>query len=158
MKIPEAIIRANIAPKIVSPSVAIEEFLAKQKRRLDNVRGDGNRLFRSLSKQLFGTDCWHVSLRMYISDVLIMNSDRYNVMFIPYQQTLIFSQHLKAIQKLGTWGSQVEIQAASDCFQIPIFVCSPHPQSQEIRLQAKAISKTTCFIMPPTSVPPTHYQ
>ncbi|XP_062508226.1 uncharacterized protein LOC134184525 [Corticium candelabrum] len=37
VEIPEAIIRANIAPKIVSPSVALEEFLAKQKRRLDNV-------------------------------------------------------------------------------------------------------------------------
>ena len=94
--------------------------------------GDGNCLFRALSKQLFGTDSFHCQLRIFLADIVFLNSDRYRQFYIP-SGTRTFEQHQGAIRKLAVWGTQVEIQVASDNYQIPIYVCSPHPTTGQIR-------------------------
>ena len=69
-------------------------------------------------------------MRMYLSQVINLNSQVYSTYFIPCRQT----KHLKNISKIqvpGTWGTQLELQAVSDCFQLPVYmyVYSPHPGS-----------------------------
>ena len=110
----------------------MDKFLTYEDRQQDRIKGDGNCLFRTLSKQFFGTDSFHCQLRMFLADIVFLNSDRYRQFYIP-SGTRTFEQHQGAIRKLAVWGTQVEIQAASDSYQIPIYVCSLHPRAGQIR-------------------------
>ena len=107
-------------------TIHIDRFLASEGRQRSAVKGDGNCLFRAMSKQLFGTDTLHHQLREFLA-VIVLNHDRYQQFYIP-SETTTFQQHQESIHQLGVWGTQVEIQAASDSYQMPVYVCSPIPQ------------------------------
>ena len=113
-------------------TIHIDRFLASEGRQRSAVKGDGNCLFRAMSKQLFGTDTLHRQLREFLAGVIVLNHDRYQQFYIP-SETTTFQQHQKSIHQLGVWGTQVEIQAASDSYQMPVYVCSPHPTTRQIR-------------------------
>ena len=115
--------------KLQTWTLNVDKFLTYEDRQRDRIKGDGN---CALSKQLFGTDSFHCQLRMFLADIVFPNSDRCRQFYIP-SGTRTFEQHQGAIRKLAVWGTQVEIQAASDSYQIPIDVCSPHPTTGQIR-------------------------
>ena len=69
-------------------------------------------MFRALSHQLFGTVEHHLEL----------------------WQTL-----LSVIQN-GSWGTHVELQATSDCFNVTVFICSPN-LSRLLRWERKAVPR-----------------
>ncbi len=62
----------------------------------------------------------------------MLNRDRYQKFYIT-SETTTFQQYSKSIHQLGLLGKQVEIQAASDNYQMPVYVCSPHPTTTQIR-------------------------
>ena len=42
-------------------------------------------------------------------------------------ETLTFDEHLNDLCKPRSWGTQVELQAYSDCVNVNIFICSHNP-------------------------------
>ena len=134
MPIPETMISTPVVQKNLRMwSFNIDKFLAAETKKRDPVKGDGNCLFRALTKQLFGTDTMHISLRKYVAEVIHMNHYHYSQFFIPYGRTRTFEKHQTETKNPGVWGTQVELQVASDCYQLPVYVCSPHPQTKIIR-------------------------
>ena len=71
-------------------------------------------------------------LREFLAGVIALNCDRYQQFYIPSEPTT-FQQHQESIHQLGVWGTQIEIQAVNDNYQIPVYVCSPHPTTRQIR-------------------------
>lgn len=110
-------------------SINIDRFLSAERKRRDRVKGDGNCLFRALSKQLFGAEAMYKNLRMYLTEVINEHSEIYSQYFIPNRNTRTFEEHKRKLQIPGTWGTQLELQAISECYQLPVYVCSPHPES-----------------------------
>ena len=115
----------------------VDDFLMSQDRSARLILPDGNCLFRALSHQLYGCEEYHVELRNMLLHVLQGNITTYKSFWIEDtpQGKVTFQEHLKNLTKLGSWGTQVEIQAASDCFNI---VCSSNP-SGIIRWERKAV-------------------
>ena len=67
---------------------------------------------------------------------------------------ITFDDHLKVLAIVGSWGTQVELQTVSDCFNIAVYVCSANP-SGIVRWERKAVPKNHGTIsMPPMSLPP----
>ena len=71
-----------------------------------------------------------------------------------------FNEHLQKLASVGSWGTQVELQAVSDCSNVTVFVCSPNI-SQIIRWEIKGTPKHHSTIrVPPmslhTTLPFTH--
>ena len=106
----------------------VDDFLMSQDRSAHLILPDGNCLFRALSHQLYGCEKYHVELRNILLHVLQGNFTTYKSFWIEDtpQGKVTFQEHLKNLTKLGSWGTQVEIQAASDCY-MAIFVCSSNP-------------------------------
>ena len=72
--------------------------------------GDGNCLFRAIADQLDGDEKLHRKYRKDAVDQLESNKDIYSP-FIEDDETI--DQYLADIEKDGTWGGQLEIQALS---------------------------------------------
>ena len=101
----------------------LKPFLYKQQREVDRVLGDGNCLFRALSKAISGTEDHHSHLRHAISD---FESDNWTV-FKPIHEAIIstnFENHIKNIKKLYIWGTSTEIVAAATLFQVEVYVAT----------------------------------
>ena len=102
---------------------SLKPFLYKQQRQVDRVLGDGNCLFRALSKAISGTEDHHPHLRHAISD---FESDNWTV-FKPIHEAIIstnFENHIKNIKKLYIWGTSTEIVAAATLFQVEVYVAT----------------------------------
>ena len=113
-------------------TVHIDKFLSSEGMQRSAVKGDGNCLFTAMAKQLFGTDTLNHQLREFLAGVIVLNRDRYQQFYI-CSETTSFRQHQKPIHQLGVWGTQIEIQAAGDSYQMPVYVCSPHLTTTQIR-------------------------
>ena len=90
---------------------------------------DGNCMFHALSHQLYGGDQHHVHVRSMLLEVIESNKIIYQPYWIedtPWGKTT-FNEHLQKVALVGSWGTQVELQAVSDCFNVTVFVCSPNP-------------------------------
>ena len=61
------------------------------------------------------------------------------------------SHSLQRLASVGSWGTQVELQAVSDCFSVTVFVCSPNI-SQIIRWEIKGTPKHHSIHIPPVSL------
>ena len=105
-------------------------------------------MFRSLSHQLHGTKDKHSNVCLVVQKVM---EEKYNSYWIQIKTT--FSQHVQLIKNQGVWGTQVELLAASDYYQLPIYVCAanssgtyqchtfkPEPQRQPISRSKPAFS------------------
>ena len=119
----------------------VESFSMIQCRLAHDVLPDGNCMFRALSHQLYGSDQHHVHVRSMLLEVIESNKIIYQPYWIkdtPWGTT--FNEHLQRVALVGSWGTQVELQAVSDCFNVTVFVCSPNP-SGIVRWEKKATPK-----------------
>lgn len=96
-------------------------FLAAQGRRLDRALGDGNCLFRSLSKQLFSTSKYHGQLRQALIEYAASDPDLFSGRTM---QGLSLQEHLQQMKALGAWGTHLELAAAATLFRKTIYVAS----------------------------------
>ena len=120
----------------------VESFLMSQCRLAHDVLPDGNCMFRALSHQIYGSDQHHVHVRSMLLEVIESNKIIYQPYWIedtPWGKTT-FNEHLQKLALVGSWGTQVELQAVSDCFNVTVFVCSPNP-SGIVRWEKKATPK-----------------
>ena len=103
----------------------ISEELIKSGRVINATKADGNCLFRALCKGVVGTEDFHYSMRAVLFQFIANNSN----IFLPH----IKAKHpcIKSVNdycseksKDGSWGTDIEILAASTMLQIPVFTYS----------------------------------
>ena len=145
----------SLTPLSTPPSMLtdVESFLMSQNRHVHNVLPDGNCMFRALSHQLYGSDEHHSQVRSMLVEVIQSNRTTYQPYWIedmPWGK-VTFDEHLQRLACEGSWGTQVELQAVSDCLNVTCFVCSPNP-SGIVRWERRATPKNhTCStIISPT--------
>ena len=100
-----------------------------QDRRVYDVMPDGNCMFCALSHQLYGSDKHHIQVRRIRLEVIQCNHSTYQAYWIedmPWGKVTV-REHLQRLADVESWGTQVELQAVSDCFNTTVFVCSPNP-------------------------------
>ena len=93
-------------------------ILNKQGRTIDKILPDGNCLFRSISKALFGTSSGHIHLRKLIVSFIRSNLQLLGGLCNPPST----EEHCKCMEKPGTFGTQAELQAAASLFQVPVYL------------------------------------
>ena len=101
----------------------LQPFLNKQGREPDKVIGDGNCLFRALSRNITGVEDHHLLLRKAISDFEENNP----VLFTGLSSAIIqvpLQEHLKRIKKPYVWGTTLEIFAAASLLQMDVYVAT----------------------------------
>ena len=135
----------------------LERLLISLDRNMHDVLPDGNCMFRALSHQLYGNDKHHIQVRSMLLEVIQHNYITYQPYWIedmPWGK-MTFDEHVQKIACAGSWGTQVELQALSDCFNMQVFVCSLS-SSRTIRWERKATPKNHGTIaIPPLSLQPT---
>ena len=118
--------------------ILLNSFLNEQQRKVNSVLGDGNCLFRALSKALSGLEDYHPHIREAISEFEETNRN----LFEPIHNSIIgteFDNHVKNIKKLSTWGTTTEIIGAATLFQLDICdrICEkglPHTSDLQISM------------------------
>ena len=112
------------------PSMTISQFLRSQGRTVYHVLGDGNCMFRSLSHQIYGTENEHRNIRLTLQQVLEENMETYKKFWI--QMDTSFSLHVQMLKSQGVWGTHVELLAASDYYQYPVYICAVRGSSENL--------------------------
>ena len=101
----------------------LELFLQQQGRAPDRVLGDGNCLFRALSRSLTAVEDHHLKLRKAIAQLEAENPAVFNGLHMAINKTP-FNDHLTNIKKSHVWGTTVEILAAASLFQLDVYVAT----------------------------------
>mmetsp|Transcript_6481 Transcript_6481/g.15977 ORF Transcript_6481/g.15977 Transcript_6481/m.15977 type:complete len:459 (+) Transcript_6481:139-1515(+) len=79
--------------------------------------GDGNCQFRSLSRELYGTQQYHQVVRKLVCDFMAAHSDD----FAPFVDGE-FDDYLRDMRRDRNWGDELSLRAAADCFSVGITV------------------------------------
>ena len=83
-------------------------------------------LFRSLSFCLYRSQDRHLEIRKILVGFIRAHSDRYKPLLLG--RTL--SEHLESMKKLFVWGTQVELQAAADYYDMCIYLLTKREQQE----------------------------
>ena len=110
-------------PPIMPPCPGTTSFLfadklAKYQRFIDVIIGDGNCFFRTISKELFGTEKFHPGLRQILVAFVIHNPS----LFQALDFTNNFKKHCNKMSRNGVYATQVELQATAMFLQLPLHV------------------------------------
>jgi len=95
--------------------------------KIYRVKGDGNCLFRALSYSITGTQDQHSIIRSYIVNHMLQSNTQHNLEMLfatrnKLQSTNIsYQNHLCDMQQDGTWGTEQEIVAAANLFDVSVF-------------------------------------
>ena len=99
----------------------VQTFLKQQERRIENVLGDGNCLFRAISFAVYHNQDMHTKVRIDISEIIRNNKQKFKP-FITGSQSI--DARVSNMSKSGIWGTQVELIAAATLYNIPVYVAS----------------------------------
>ena len=105
-----------IPPPRTEEYSSVTRFLLQQDRTIDHITSDGNCMFTSISKELFGTQCHHVELRK-----LILNFEEDNPNIIRSLSKDTVQVHLDKMRRECEWGSATELVALASMLQVPVF-------------------------------------
>ena len=94
-------------------------FLMSFNRGIIPILGDGNCLFRALSRRMFDSEDWHAFVRQQLVEFESLNSS----LMQSYCDGNI-SDHISRVKYLTVWGTHVELVAAASLLQMPIYVCT----------------------------------
>jgi len=99
------------------------QYLFKLKRGIDPIRGDGNCLFRALSRILCGNEDSH----SFVRRTLVTFSEHNKGLLQKFCHPLPIKEHLNGMKLDRIWGTDLEIHAAASLWQVPIYVCTQNP-------------------------------
>ena len=99
----------------------------KTKYYIDKITGDGNCLFYSLSKMIFGNDSYYKAIRQIICDYY----ENSNVLDNLYEKEDEKKEYIAKMRKDKEYGSVLEIQAFSNIFQIRIYQYTRYINDEE---------------------------
>lgn len=104
-------------------------YLAQQGRRRKTILGDGNCFFRAVSFVVHGSEDKHGEVRQNIMAFVAHNQER----FQQYVMQGNIEEHIITMRREGAWATQVETYGAASFYQIPLYICSPHPATKQYR-------------------------
>lgn len=93
------------------------------------VKGDGNCQFRAVADQLYRTPHAHFGLRKAVVHRLRKRPELYSE-YVPDD----FPTYCRQMEKDGTWGDHVTLQAVSDLFGVKVYVLTSFPGSEFIEI------------------------
>ena len=96
-------VRKDLHSKLLSASTYLKSF----DRGIVPILGDGNCLFRALSKLTYGEEEWHSFMRALLVEFVSQNRE----IFQSYC-TGDITHHLSKMKHERSWGIHVELQAA----------------------------------------------
>ena len=99
------------------------DLLARQKRTVKSICGDGNCFSRSIAQYVYNTQEEHARVRKEIVD----HTERYTSQFVPLASTAK-EQHIAKMRIPGEWATQVEIQAAAVAYGVPLYIYTLTPR------------------------------
>ncbi len=155
---PGVTLPSTLVPISAPPSTLTEigDFLLSQGRCKHEVLGDGNCLFSSLSHQLYGTAEHHSQIRSGLVQLIQKNESVYRNYWIEGTtdgRKVSFDEHTQCVKNNGSWGTLLELQASSDYFSVPIYVCAKNP-SGIVQWDKKAIPRNHDVIQTSTCTLP----
>lgn len=104
--------------------------------RCHSIPGDGNCFFRAVSFYLSGSDHAHDKMRLKMCNYLMQNQTMFQKLLRSNQ---CFQSYVKAMERLGSWATEVEVIAMSHMLNIPIFTFE---DSQWSKYSGNLIDKT----------------
>ncbi|XP_059458244.1 OVARIAN TUMOR DOMAIN-containing deubiquitinating enzyme 9-like [Corylus avellana] len=116
--------QAPSADEVISDHQRLLERLELYYLEENEVKGDGNCQFGSLSDQLYGDPKLHELIREKVIEQL-KSQPRLYENFVP----MSYDEYLKKMSKVGEWGDHVTLQAAADRFGIRIFLITSFKDS-----------------------------
>ena len=69
----------------------------------------------------------------YIRESLVSFVEANRQIFQKYVMTGTFEEHVSAMKRQGVWATQLEVFAAASLYQLPVYLCSPHPTTHQYR-------------------------
>lgn len=109
---------------IIAGKKLLAERLSALGLRALVVTGDGNCQFRALSHNLYGSDAHHLAVRHAIVDHMRLQAGFFSVMFAEGE----FEPYLALMSSERTWGDEITLRAASECFGCAVHVLTSHGQ------------------------------
>ena len=119
-------IELNPGPVNIS-SVSMLTRLAHIGRKPENITGDGNCFFCSVSHQLYGTEDRHPQIRALAIQHLINCPEH----FVEYNTDQSWLQYIKNMFTLGTWADHIIIQAVANANNLRINITESAPNFSE---------------------------
>ena len=125
LNVPDMIVPDDMIPTSTTGTgyTILRPFLNEQGRQIARVLGDGNCLFRAISKAICDTEDYHLRLRKAIAEFEADNDALFRPIHEAVHQTQ-FSTHLKNIKKQYTWGTNTEITAVASLLQVEVYVAT----------------------------------
>ena len=109
-----------------SASIAtIDKFLLNHNRKIHNIKGDGNCLFRSFSHAFLNHEDHHFTLRNHIVRTINLNPTIFSNYLMPINK-LTIEQQVKHMLRPSVWGTHLELKAAATLFQFLSQQQQPH--------------------------------
>ena len=123
LNVPDMIVPDDMNPVSSTQTgfIILRPFLNKQGREIARVLGDGNCLFRAISKAICNTEDYHLNLRkaQFEAD----NDTVFRSVHETVHKTQ-FDTHVKNIKKQYIWGTNTEITAVATLFQVEVYVAT----------------------------------
>ena len=120
-------IELNPGPVNISSMSVLTTRLAHIGRKPENITGDGNCFFRSVSHQLYGTENRHPQIRALAIQHLINCPEH----FVEYNTDQSWLQYIKNMSTLGTWADHIIIQAVANANNLRITITESAPNFSE---------------------------
>jgi len=115
------------------------------------MRGDGNCQFRSLSFQMFETQELHAHVRKRVCAYMLSKRDDYAIYFEEGE----FDQYVGRMSMLCTWGDELTLRAAADCFGCIIHVVTSTVENWHLKYDPEG--QPACKRLFLTYISPVHY-
>ena len=133
-------------------AAAAEAILTALGRKVLQVKGDGNCLFRALGYYFYGTEMMHCKTRTLLSDFVTANSDRFKSIVMGGD----VMNHVQKMQHLSVWGTHIELQATASLFQDPVYMLTFSRQQNRYIWHCYQPRDSSKLKFPETEPPPTH--
>ncbi|EGR33288.1 otu domain protein 5 [Ichthyophthirius multifiliis] len=85
--------------------------------KIITVQGDGNCLFRAVSDQIYGSENYHKEIRYYCIEYIKIERQ-----FFENYIDIDFDEYIFQKKQDGVWGDDIELQALSEIYNMPIEV------------------------------------
>ena len=83
---------------------------------------DGNCFFRSVSKELLGTQAHHTTIRKLLIQFIEHNGAQFSKITEIFGRP--FEKHCELLKRQGSWATTTELMGLASWLQIPVYVLS----------------------------------
>lgn len=106
----------------------LQQYLLGSNRKIIEVQGDGNCLFRAVSYLLFGHEEEFSSIRNLITRFENLNRGIFEKRMTSINEST-FEEHIRKLCHPKAWATHVEVYAIATYFRAPVYYCvhPPHP-------------------------------